>query len=212
MKSSWSLSLPFVLALAILAAPRLAAARAIDAIQPAHSSTLAQARQEASLMVPAAADLKYAIDARKVHPGDRIEASLRDTVHLKNGPELPKGTLLLGRITADTMQQGNSRLALRFTQAQLKNGQTVPIHATILQVEPRTSNLSMAYSHEDNLANETGLWNGHTLRVDQIGALRNVDMHSHIGGANSAVFVSHKDHNMQLRQSSQFLIVIAKRS
>lgn len=163
-------------------------------------------------MVPAAADLSHSIDARKVHPGDRIEASLRDTVHLKNGPVLEKGTVLLGRITADSMQQGNSRLALRFTQAKLKNGQTVPIKATILQMDPHASDVSMAYSDQDNLANETGLWNGHTLRVDQIGALHNIDMHSRIADANSAVFVSRKNDNMQLRQSSQFLIVIAKRS
>jgi hypothetical protein len=209
MKIGSMVSLSFLLALGTLTSPKFARARGVDPTQPAHpSSSLMQAKQEAALMVPAAAELKTGIDARKVHPGDPIEAVLQDTVHLKNGPELKGGTILMGKVTADRMQSGNARLALRFTGAKLKGGQILPIKATILLIGPPTYN----YMSEQRLVDEADLWHGRTLQVDQVGALRNIDMHSKIASMNSAVFVSHKNDNMKLAPSSQLVVAIAERS
>lgn len=206
MNTGSRISLSLMLALGMMIAPQFARAGNVDNTHQARPFSLAQSKREAAEMVPVAANLKTGIDARKVRAGDRIEATLQETVHLKNGPELKRGTVLLGRVTADRMQQGNARLALRFTRAQLKNGKTLPIKATVLMLTPP------AYSSGQDLANQTGLWHGHTLQVDQIGALHDVDMHSRIAGMNSAVLVSRKKDDMKLKASSQMLLAIAERS
>ena len=209
MKIGSMVSLSFVLSLGTLTLPQFARARGVDPTQPAHpSSSLAQAKQEAALMTPVAANLKYSIDARKVHPGDQIEAVTQDTIHLKNGPELKSGTILIGKVTADRMQQGSSRLAVRFTGAKLKNGQVLPIKATILLIGPPVFN----YTGEQRLVDEAGLWQGHSLQVDQIGAMHDIDMHSKIASKDSAVFVSRKNDKMKLDSDSQLVLAIAEQS
>lgn len=97
----------------------------------------AAAESAAAQMVPAAAVLDKALDARKAQAGQEFRATLTSTIHLKNGTELPRGTALLGTIATDRMQSaGRSTLALRFTQAQLKNGKAIPIQAMIAGVAP----------------------------------------------------------------------------
>ena len=85
------------------------------------------------MMKPASALLVKTLDASKDQSGETVDAKLAGKVTLTNGTELPKGTMLLGKVTADDMQQqGMSKLALRFDQARLKDGTTVPIRATIV--------------------------------------------------------------------------------
>ena len=209
MKIGSAVSVSFVLALSTLTFPQFARARGVNPTQPARpSASVMQAKREAALMIPVAANLKYGIDARKVHPGDPIQAVVQETVHLKNGPELEGGTLLIGTVTADQMKPGSARLALRFTSAKLKNGQVVPIKATVLLIGPPVYN----YTSEQRLVDEAALWHGHTLQVDQLGALHNIDMHSKIASKNSAVFVSRKNDNMKLDSDSQLVLAIAEQS
>ena len=88
---------------------------------------------EATLMKPVSAVLTHSLDADKDHQGEAVEAKLSQKVTLTNGTELPKNTMLLGTVAADDMQQqGTSKLALRFDQARLKDGTTVPVRATIV--------------------------------------------------------------------------------
>ena len=60
--------------------------------------------QKAREMVPAGASLTQTIDAGKVKQGDQVKATLNGKVQLKNGPELPSGTELIGQVTVDQMQ------------------------------------------------------------------------------------------------------------
>ena len=85
-------------------------------------------------MVPAQATLTKTIDTNKVKQGDQIRATLIDKVQLKNGSQLPDGTQLIGQVTVEQMQNdGTFRLALVFTNAQFKNGEVIPIKATIVE-------------------------------------------------------------------------------
>ena len=90
-------------------------------------------------MVPAQGALVTAIDAKKDSPGKEFQVRLVKTVRLENGPELRSGTILVGQIAQDDMQMaGNSKLALRITEARLKSGDIVPIKATIVGSRLRT--------------------------------------------------------------------------
>ncbi len=160
-------------------------------------------------MVPARAALNGALVASKVKAGDEFRATLAEKVQLSNGPKLPAGTVLIGQISTDDMNQsGTSKLALRFTSAKLKDGQPVPIKATIVGILPT------GFSNEDSYRlNPTGevpaSWNDGTLAIDQLGAMDGVDLHSKIASQNSGVFVSTKD-NIKLVNGGELELAIAQ--
>jgi hypothetical protein len=166
--------------------------------------------REAMRMVPARAALDRDLSADKVKPGDEFRAKLAKRVQLDNGPELPAGTVLVGQVSTDDMNEsGTSKLALRFTHAILKDGQTVPIKATIVAIFPpeNTNADNDPVAAGDQAPNS---WNDGTLAVDQINALPGVDLHSKIASRNSAVFVSNTKDNMKLRVGSELALAIAQ--
>ncbi|HET6216056.1 MAG TPA: hypothetical protein VFE27_03495 [Acidobacteriaceae bacterium] len=172
--------------------------------QNATTQNFTQADQhEAALMKPANAVLVTNLDGVKDRSGSAVSAKLQGKVNLSNGTELPGGTMLLGQITDDTQQQGTRKLALRFDQARLKNGTTVPIRATIVGFYPSTAgdtNSGVVPAND---------WTASTLEFDQTGVTSGVDLHSQIGSQNSGVFVSTKKDNVKLRQGSQIQFAIA---
>ncbi len=198
------------LATCVLVYPRSASARNSSHAAAADPSVpSAVVRREASLMVPAQAVLEKAIDARKMQPGEQFRATLRGTVHLKSGLELPRDTVLLGTIATDQMRDGGtSTLALRFTKAQLKDGKVVPIQAAIMGVSAPSD--GDAWEYGDPAAN-LPRWDGKTLQIDELGALSGVDFHGRIGSPNSGVFVSTKKDEMKLSPGSQLSLAIAAR-
>ena len=176
---------------------------------PANTTPMA-GTHEAALMVPAQAYLIRDLDAKKDHSGERFEAKLSDSVQLKNGPELPKGTVLIGVVANDDMQiHAQSKLALRITKAELKDGKVIPVKATIVGVDPPQSTDAEGFPVElgDQMPNN---WNKGTLVVDQIGALHNVDLHGRISGRNSGVLDSTRNDNMKLNVGTELELAIAE--
>jgi hypothetical protein len=167
-----------------------------------NTQATSDAGQQAGRMVPATAVLATDIDSRKMPPGSAFQAKLQDKVRLEGGPELPAGTILSGRVVNDDTQAGGTaKLALQFTEAQLKNGQAVPIKATIFNVYNVT---------DDDAPTANSLqWNGVTLGVDQIDVVSGVDLHSRIAGPNSGVFVSTKKEDIKLSRSIGVDLAIA---
>jgi hypothetical protein len=184
-------------ATAILALPLFAFA------QNATTQDSTQADQhEATLMKPASALLVENLDAVKDQPGSAVSAKLQGKVNLSDGTELPKGTILLGKITTDDMQQqGTKKLALRFDQARLKDGTTIPIRATIVGFYAASGG-----EINDAPANE---WTASTLAFNQEGVASGVDLHSRISSQNSGVFVSTKKDDVKLTQGSEIQFAIA---
>jgi hypothetical protein len=165
----------------------------------------ASASQEAAQMVPAEVHLVKALDARKVHEGDQFETIVDSTIHLSNGTELPHGTIVVGTVTTDQMRAtGGSSLALEFTQARLKDGKVVPIHAMIAGITGPPSD--MGYM-EGTPAPPN--WNRSSFQVDDIGVLSHVDLHSRIAGANSGVLVSSTRDDVKLSAGSRMALAIA---
>lgn len=168
-----------------------------------------QGRAEAAQMVPAQAYLLHKLDAKDMKPGSRFTARLSDTVHLKNGPELPKGTELIGNISTDEMQlKGTSKLALRITEAQLNDGKTVPVKATIVGVfapETETMNGNNVAPGQEQ-AND---WTNKVLRVDQLNVVGGVDLHSSVNGTNSGVLVATKKDDVKISAGSELALAIA---
>src|SRR5579863_1884646 len=170
------------------------------------------APQDATQMTPAQVELEHTLDAKSLQPGSQFRAKLTDTVHLKDGQKLPHGTELIGTVTTDNEQAGkrssanpqaadNLRLALRFTQARLKDGKTLPIVATIVGVSPPEGDV------QQGVASVSTPWDGKTTQVDQEGVMSGVDLHSRIGGDNSGVFVSTRN-NVKIRERSRLALAL----
>jgi hypothetical protein len=160
--------------------------------KPSAAMQQAAPSNDTSGTVLAQASLDRTIDANKVKQGDPIKATLIDKVEFSNGPELPRGTELVGQVTVDRMQDdGTFRLALTFTNAQLKDGTVIPIKATILRLYAPSSSYPLPVDTSYYAYPLTNSWNGQ-LQADQPGALEGVDLHSSIEGSNSGNFVSNK--------------------
>jgi hypothetical protein len=174
--------------------------------QNATTQDSTQAHHEATLMRPASAVLENSLDAVKDQSGYTVSAKLQGKVNLSDGTELPRGTVLLGKVTTDDMQQqGTKKLALRFDQARLKNGTTVPIRATIVGFYAAAAGEIDA---TDNGALNPNVWTTNTLQLDQLDVAPGVDLHSNIASQNSGVFVSTRKDDVKLKQGSQIQFAI----
>jgi hypothetical protein len=164
---------------------------------------------EATLMKPVRAELVKNLDAKKDHTGDTVQAKLAQKVTLSNGTELPKGTMLVGKVTTDDMQeQGMSKLALRFDQARLKDGTTVPVRASIVGYFGPGA-LDSEFSPDEGGAQMPNDWTAKTLEFDQMSVASGVDLHSRIASQNSGVFVATKKDDVKLKGGSEIQFAIA---
>jgi hypothetical protein len=177
---------------------------AVNSAEPAVASVT---QSEGMQMVPAEAALIGKIDARKAQVGQEFRATLSNTVHLKNGPELPHGTQLIGTIASDDTQGGALKLALSFTKAELKDGKVVPIRALIVGLNQPGNDYP-----GDTTQVAVNNWNDSTQKIDAIGVLSGVDLHSEVAGADSGVFVATKKDDLKLLPGDQFVLAIAARS
>jgi hypothetical protein len=176
---------------------------------PDSQSTLVSASSagasEAAQMVPAIAQLPHTLDADKDHLDSTFQVELSHRITLSNGTVLPSHTVLIGKVTRDNMQpSGKSEFALRFNQAQLKDGKTVPIKATILDIARPSSD-----SEEFIASND---WTSQTLSVEQLDVVSGVDLHSEIVSNDSAVFVSTKKHDVKVPAGSELKLAIGPAS
>jgi hypothetical protein len=180
---------------------------------PAQSTTAPlPGTNQAMRMVPAQVALENALDATKAAPGFQFRAIVSTKVRLDSGAELPRGTALLGTVSTDDMNaNGTSKLALRFTQAVLKDGTTIPIKATIVGAyRPNTEgNSEVGTAPGTQVPNN---WNDGTLKVDQIGVAKDVDLHSSIASQNSGVFVAAGNHVVKLPAGSELALAIAQQT
>ena len=160
---------------------------------------------EAAQMVPAIAQLTRTLDADKDHLDSTFQAELTHKVTLTNGTVLPSHTLLIGTVTRDDMQAaGTSEFALRLNQAKLKDGKTLPIKATIVDItRPRFNTDEYPASND---------WTSQTLTVEEPNVVSGVDLHSEIASNDSAVFVSTRKRDMKVPAGSELKLAIAPAS
>ena len=162
---------------------------------------------ESQHMVPVRATLTRTLDANSIHTGDQFRATLSDNAHLDGGVELHKGDVLLGKVVTDDMATaGNSRLAVRFTEVDRKNGQSLPIKATIVALYNPNQFLTDSVDQPEEFPNS---WNNQTLSVDQLGVASGVDLHSRISSENSGVFVTTTKKNVKIPAGSELALAIA---
>jgi hypothetical protein len=153
---------------------------------------------------PGIVELTHDLDAKKLMPGEIIQTRLDGTVHLADGTKLPGGSWLTAKVVKDAVHPDNVWLSLRFTQARLKDGKTIPIKATILDVSPNAYNNGMqgAMLIPDSL-------NSRKDSIDAIGVVSGVDLHSRASSMNSGVFVSKTKDDVKLPDGTEMELALS---
>jgi hypothetical protein len=109
--------------------------------QPAQANPTSETTASAQL-IPVNGELVDKLDTKTAKTGDTVVIKTRSNVKTADGTEIPKGSKLIGRVTA-VKQSGdthdNSQVALQFDQAELKGGQKLPIHSEIQSLSPSGS-------------------------------------------------------------------------
>jgi hypothetical protein len=162
-------------------------------------------------MVAANTALLRTIDANKVVSGSVIKVKLAERVQLQNGPELRSGTILVGTIVKENGEPTGSKIAVRFTEADLKGGQVVPIKATIVGVTRPVNGYPNGYPVTPGEQSPND-WTAVTLKVVQIGASSHVDMHSAVASDDSGVFIATDNRDVKIPAGSELKLAIAPSS
>ncbi|HZC44113.1 MAG TPA: hypothetical protein VE195_08060 [Acidobacteriaceae bacterium] len=161
-------------------------------------------------LVSANAELTQGLNSKSTQQGQSVTAKLTSGVKTDGQMELPKGTILVGKV--DQAQNSNSdgnksSISIVFNEARLRNGREVPIKATLLAAYPPVitgvtqSTSSYMIQQPRHIPNDT--------KVQQDpGTLGNVTLKSAVQSNVSGVFLS-KDHNINLHQGTRFQLAIA---
>jgi hypothetical protein len=159
------------------------------------------AEHSASLrMVAAQTVFNKSLEGKNVKAGQEFEVSLVQKVKLNDGQELPKGTVLVGTIVTSNMQSsGNSKLAVRFTQARQKDGKTIPIQAVLIGLYDQGS-LNAEYGSNG--------WDPGQVNVQQDKAAGGLILRSQVGAGDSGTLESKKD-NVKVDRGSALFLAIA---
>jgi hypothetical protein len=79
------------------------------------------------------------VSTKNLKTGDVIDAKTLKPVKLTDGTEIPKGSTLIAKVSvvkSKAENNGNSVLAFRIDNAELKGGQLVPIHGMVVAIGP----------------------------------------------------------------------------
>lgn len=124
----------------------LAAAGVASAQSQAAGDNSGAAQQHNIQLVQAQAELSRTLDAKKAKQGDPVMAKLQQNVKADT-QELPKNTVLEGHVdqVQASQNKGDSTMVVTFDKAKLKNGQELPIKATVIAIsEPALANQQQA--------------------------------------------------------------------
>lgn len=163
----------------------------------------------AGQMVATRAGLVGTLNAKDSKPGEEFQAKLPRKVLLKDGTELPAGTMLIGKVGQDDMNvDGKSKLVLCIDEAKLKDGKTVAVKATIVGIyrpgaDSADSNQSAVGDQGPNP------WHDGITKIDEMDALHHVDLHSDLHSANSGVLVSKDGNDITLKSGTELALAIA---
>jgi hypothetical protein len=159
------------------------------------------------------ARLDHSIDAQNARQGQRVEARLDGAVRSRSaGLDLPKGTELIGTVSAVQASQngGASSMSLTFTKAQTKDGKTIPVKVTVVAAYPSSAGGADPYGEQAMAPPPRHI--SAQEKVDQeSGILSHTSMMASAAGNRSATFRD-KSGNVRLKAGTYLEVGIAPAS
>jgi hypothetical protein len=169
-----------------------------------------QAQPQNLNLVSANAELTQALNSKSTQQGQSVTAKLTSPVKTEGQTELPKGTLLMGKVAQvqnANSNGNNTEISIVFNEARLSNGRDVPIKATLLAAYPPVET-GVAESVSSYMIQQPAHIPDDQKVQQDPGTLSNVTMQSSVQSNVSGVFLS-KKHNINLRQGTRFQLAIA---
>jgi hypothetical protein len=169
-----------------------------------------QAQPQNLNLVSANAELTRALNSKSTHQGQSVTAKLTSNVKTEGQTELPKGTLLMGKV-ADVQNANsngnNTEISIVFNVARLSNGRQVPVKATLLAAYPPDVPGVTQSASSYMVVQPHHIPSDQKIEQDP-GTLSNVTMESAVQSNVSGVFLS-KKHNINLHEGTRFQLAIA---
>jgi hypothetical protein len=176
--------------------------------QPNSNST-PSAQADSSWLAGGTATLDSALDSQNAKTGEVVQAKLDGAVKTADGIKLPGGTRLLGTVAAvqPSSNRGPSSITLRFDQAQLRDGKTVPVKVTVIGAFPRDE-AQMGMYDDETMGSAPKRVPAQDKFDQEPGALSHISMTSRVSGQNSATFMN-KNGDVRLRRGTFLQVGIA---
>ena len=173
----------------------------IQAQSNASASADSSAEHAMSLrMVPAQTVFDKSLDGKGLQAGQEIQVTLVQKIKLNDGQELPKGTTLAGTVVSNgKASNGNTKLSVRFTEARMKGGNTLPILAVVTGLYSGGS-LNAQYGSNS--------WTPGQVNVEQSTAVSGLVLSSRVGTGDSGSFETKKD-TVKIERGNALFLAIA---
>lgn len=113
---------------------------------------------------PVKGELVTKIDSKSAKPGQSVVVKTTEKATTANGVVIPKGSKIVGHVTqvqAHSKQTPNSQVTVKFDEADLKNGQKMPIQSVLQSVGSAADQMA---------ANENGMGAGTPMSAPNSGA------------------------------------------
>lgn len=156
------------------------------------------------------ARLNRTVDTQSARQGQRVAVKLDSAVKTANGTRLAKGTEVWGKVEKVQASQdgGPSSLTLRFTTAELKNGQKVPVKVTVIEALPRSAGSTYLTASSSEVGPAPKHISPQNTYTQEPGTLHNITMKSAVQSRNSATF-SDSNGNVKLNRGTYLQLAIA---
>ena len=169
-----------------------------------------QAQPQNLNLVSANAELTQGLNSKSTRQGQSVMAKLTSNVKSDGQMELPKGTMLVGKV--DQVQNAssngnNSKISIVFNEARLSNGREVPIKATLLAAYPPDV-MGVTQSTSSYMIQQPAHIPSDQKIQQDPGTLSHITMMSSVQSQVSGVFLS-KKHNINLHRGTRLQLAIA---
>jgi hypothetical protein len=114
-------------------------------------------------MTDVKADLDGKLDTKSAKVGDRVVLKTTDKVQASDGTVIPRGSRIVGHISevqAHNNDRAIAQIAIVFDHAELKNGQSVPLHSLIRTVRPGGSVTGASMMDDDDQMSASAMGGG----------------------------------------------------
>jgi hypothetical protein len=114
-------------------------------------------------MRPVNGELQSKLDAKSAKVGDEVVVKTTQSATTADGTVIPKGSRLVGHVTtvvAHSKESANSQLGIAFDRAELKGGQSLPLHSEIRSLTAPASVATAGTMQSDDSFGNGGMGGG----------------------------------------------------
>lgn len=178
---------------------------------PSYAAMQAQSSSQPATLYSANAELTHALNSNNAKMGQTVTAKLTSAVKTAGSVNLPKGTLLIGKVDQVKKESsGGAMLGIVFDRAQVSKGQDVAIKATLLGAYPPpvyNDNAGYQGAGQNMLAQPATISSDHAVQ-QEAGILKGVSLTSAVKSNLSGVFAS-SDSTIKLQSGTRLQVAIA---